>query len=109
MPGLPKRCRSAGSLWYSPSNDGEGARAALGDDDEAAPKVKHLSPLARSSSVTRDGVSGSARSATPSASATALARQTGVLIELPSPTPFAPNGVTGDGVSRCWITGAGIP
>ena len=34
-----------------------------------------------------------------SASATALAMQTGVLIEFPSATPFAPVGVTGDGVS----------
>ena len=43
----------------------------------------------------------------PSASATALAMQTGVLMQLPSPTPFVPSGVNGDGVSMCRITGVG--
>jgi len=47
----------------------------------------------------RSGVSGRLTSATPSASATALAMHTGVLIEFPSATPLAPSGVTGDGVS----------
>ena len=48
---------------------------------------------------------GSTRS--PSASATALAMHTGVLMLLPSPTPLAPSGVNGDGVSMCRITGSG--
>ena len=43
----------------------------------------------------------------PSASATALARQTGVDMQLPSPTPLAPSGVKGDGVSICRIVGSG--
>src|SRR5215470_5437736 len=47
----------------------------------------------------RSGVSGRLTSATPSASATALAMHTGALIEFPSATPLAPVGVTGDGVS----------
>src|SRR6266566_778502 len=46
-------------------------------------------PAALSSSSTRGGVSGNSRSATPIASATALAMHTGVLIEFPSATPFA--------------------
>ena len=41
----------------------------------------------------------------PSASATALAMQTGVLMQLPSPTPLAPSGVNGDSVSMCRIIG----
>jgi hypothetical protein len=44
---------------------------------------------------------------TPMASATALARHTGVDMQLPSPTPLVPSGVNGDGVSRCRITGDG--
>ena len=50
-------------------------------------------------SSTRSGVSGRLTSTTPSASATALAMHAGVLIKLPSATPLAPSGVTGDGVS----------
>ena len=48
-----------------------------------------------SSSSIRSGVNGTLISATPSASATALAMQAGVLIALPSATPLAPSGVTG--------------
>ncbi len=59
------------------------------------------------SAARRAGVIGKAMSATPSASATALARQTGVLMQLPSPTPLAPSGVTGDSVSRWRISGSG--
>src|SRR5215471_12817901 len=55
-------------------------------------------PLTISS--TRSGVSGRPTCATPSASATALAMHTGVLIEFPSATPLAPSGVTGEGVPQ---------
>ncbi|MDT4869637.1 hypothetical protein FQZ97_1046780 [compost metagenome] len=60
-----------------------------------------------SSCITREGVSGSTMSARPSASATALAMQGGVLMLLPSPRPLAPSGVKGLGVSRCRIMGSG--
>src|SRR5207248_296617 len=53
------------------------------------------------------GIRGNSRYATPSASATALAMHTGVLIEFPSATPLAPSGVTGEGVSRCRIARSG--
>jgi hypothetical protein len=53
-----------------------------------------LDPCLSSSSI-RSGVNGTLISATPSASATALAMQAGVLIALPSATPLAPSGVTG--------------
>ena len=53
------------------------------------------------------GVSGRSMDATPSASATALARHTGVDMQLPSPTPFLPSGVKGEGVSICRMTGVG--
>ena len=33
--------------------------------------------------------------------------QTGVLMQLPSPTPLAPSGVTGEGVDMWRITGSG--
>jgi hypothetical protein len=60
---------------------------------------------------TRSGVSGRRRSAKSpsgeSASATALATHTGVLMLLPSPRPLAPRGVNGDGVSLCRITASG--
>ncbi|MNW07991.1 hypothetical protein D3C71_2046980 [compost metagenome] len=56
---------------------------------------------------TLEGVSGRRMSARPRASATALAMHTGVLMLLPSPTPLAPRGVNGDGVSRCRITESG--
>jgi hypothetical protein len=46
------------------------------------------------------GVNGRLISGTPSASATALAIQTGVLIALPSATPLAPSGVTGEGLGN---------
>src|SRR5262249_24567090 len=59
-------------------------------------------------STRRFGVSGRLTSATPSASATALAMHTGALIEFPSATPLAPSGVTGDGVSWCKISRSGI-
>ncbi|MCY1416088.1 hypothetical protein D9M71_315890 [compost metagenome] len=55
---------------------------------------------------TFDGVSGRRMSERPRASATAFAMHTGVLILLPSPTPLAPSGVNGDGVSMCRITGS---
>ena len=55
----------------------------------------------------RAGVSGRSRASAPSASATALARQTGVVMQLPSPTPLAPSGVTGLGESRCRMSGSG--
>src|SRR5690606_7286927 len=55
---------------------------------------------------TRDGVSGRRMSERPRASATALAMQTGVLMLLPSPTPLAPSGVNGEGVSMCRISGS---
>ena len=45
----------------------------------------------------RRGVAGSVTSATPSASAMALAMQAGVLMQLPSARPLAPSGVNGDG------------
>ena len=45
------------------------------------------------------GESGSVTSHAPSASATALAIATGVLMLLPSPMPFAPRGVNGEGDS----------
>src|SRR6202035_93896 len=66
-----------------------------------------LDPCLSSSSI-RSGVNGTLISATPSASATALAMQTGVLIALPSATPLAPSGVTGEGLSRCRISSSGI-
>ena len=59
------------------------------------------------SAMTFEGVSGKRISSTPSASATAFAMHGGVLMLLPSPSPFAPNGVNGVGVSRCTITGSG--
>ena len=43
----------------------------------------------------------------PSASATAFAIAAGTLIVLPSPSPFAPSGVNGDGVSRWPIRSGG--
>src|SRR5579875_3416798 len=49
------------------------------------------------SSHTRCGVSGSATLSVCSASATAFAIVTGTLIAFPSPIPFAPSGVNGDG------------
>ena len=61
-----------------------------------------------SSSQTRAGVSGSSTSSTPSASATAFAIVTGALIVVPSPSPFAPSAVKGDGVSRCSILTDGV-
>src|SRR4029077_5694929 len=60
-----------------------------------------------SSCRTRGAVNGSSTSATPSASATALAMHTDVLIEFPSATPLAPSGVIGEGVSRCNTTRPG--
>ena len=54
----------------------------------------------RTSGASLAGVSGRSMSSTPSASATALAMQTGVVMQLPSPTPFAPSGVNGEGVSH---------
>ncbi len=53
----------------------------------------------RTMSASLAGTSGNSTSLTPSASATALAMQTGVDMQLPSPTPFDPSGVNGDGVS----------
>src|ERR1700731_1622379 len=53
-----------------------------------------LDPRLSSSSI-RSGVNGTLISATPSASATALAMQAGVLIALPSATPLAPSGGSG--------------
>src|SRR4029450_4284243 len=53
------------------------------------------------------GVRGRSTDWTPSASATALARQTGVDMQLPSPTPLAPNGVNGDGLSMWSIVRSG--
>ena len=47
----------------------------------------------------RRGVAGSGTSAAPSASAMALAIQTGVDMQLPSASPLAPSGVSGDGDS----------
>ena len=47
----------------------------------------------------RRGVAGSGTSSTPSASAMALAMQAGVLMQLPSASPLAPSGVSGDGDS----------
>ena len=47
----------------------------------------------------RRGVVGSCTSLTPSASAIALATHAGTLMQLPSARPFAPSGVSGDGVS----------
>ena len=47
----------------------------------------------------RRGVAGSGTSSTPSASAIALAMQTGVDMQLPSASPLAPSGVSGDGDS----------
>src|SRR5271170_2550087 len=44
------------------------------------------------------GASGNSTSVAPSASATAFATQTGVDMQLPSPTPFDPRCVKGDGV-----------
>ena len=46
------------------------------------------------SAITFEGVSGRRMSSTPSASATAFAMHGGVLMLLPSPSPFAPSGVT---------------
>src|SRR4051794_25048318 len=51
------------------------------------------------SSQTRPGVSGSSSASIPSASATAFAIAAGTLIVVPSPRPFAPSVVKGDGVS----------
>src|SRR5205085_6661349 len=63
--------------------------------------------LAASSRKRRGAVNGSSKSPTPTASATALAMHTGVLIEFPSATPLAPSGVTGESVSRCNTTRSG--
>src|SRR5262249_9173230 len=56
----------------------------------------------------RRGVTGTDTSFTPSASATALAMQTGTLMQLPSARPLAPSGVNGDGDSMCRISTGGI-
>src|SRR6266550_9339194 len=61
-----------------------------------------------SSSQTRAGVNGSSTPSTPSASATAFAIATGALIVVPSPSPFAPSAVNGEGVSRCAILTEGM-
>ena len=53
------------------------------------------------------GVRGSERSKTPRPSATAFARHTGVDMQLPSPTPLAPSGVKGEGLSMCRISTSG--
>ena len=66
-----------------------------------------LDPRLSNSSIC-SGVNGRLISGTPSASATALAIQTGVLIALPSATPLAPSGVNGEGLSRCRISSSGI-
>src|ERR1700680_4580629 len=66
-----------------------------------------LDPCLSSSSI-RSGVNGTLISATPSASATALAMQAGVLIALPSATPLAPSGVTGEGLSIRRISSSGV-
>ncbi len=69
-------------------------------------------PRARSiSSQSRVGVIGSSVIRMPSgdsASLTALAITAGTVIELASPSPFEPSGVSGEGDSRCAmsITGA---
>ena len=62
--------------------------------------------LHRSASQTRGAVSGSSTVSTPSASATAAASAAGALIVVPSPRPFAPRSVNGDGVSR-WPSRSG--
>ena len=62
----------------------------------------------RSSSQTRGGVSGSSTSSRPIASATAFAMQTGALIVLPSPIPFAPSAVTGEVDETCPIRTCGM-
>ena|SRR5689334_6899097 len=66
-----------------------------------------LDPRLSNSSIC-SGVNGRLISAAPSASATALAMQAGVLIALPSATPLAPSGVTGEGLSICRISNSGI-
>ncbi len=43
----------------------------------------------------------------PSASATAFAIAAGALIVVPSPRPFAPSGVSGEGDSKCSETTRG--
>src|SRR5437763_1954762 len=60
-----------------------------------------------SSSQTRDGVSGTSTSSTPSASATAFPIAAGALIVVPSPRPLAPSVVNGDGVSTWPIVSGG--
>ena len=55
----------------------------------------------------RCGVAGSSIESTPSASATAFAIAAGALIVLPSPRPFAPSGVSGEGDSRWPVTTRG--
>ncbi len=73
-----------------------------------APAVTGRGGSARASAAcSRDGLIGSARSRKPSASATALAIQTGVLMQLPSANPLAPSGVNGDGVAIWRISGLG--
>src|SRR6187397_297739 len=96
-PHVSERCRlhSVPPCATSPSE-----RGAPSPSDTVS-----LGPL--SSSQTRGAVSGSSRSSTPSASATALAIATGADIVAPSPRPFAPSAVNGDGDSRWSTTSAG--
>src|SRR5437763_5206151 len=57
---------------------------------------------------TREGESGSTVASTPSASDTALATAAPTLMVLPSPSPLAPRGVSGEGVSRWAMVTGGI-
>src|SRR5262249_39635367 len=56
----------------------------------------------------RRGVAGNGTSFTPSASAMALAMQAGTLMQLPSASPLAPSGVSGEGGCLGNLSTAGI-
>src|SRR5207244_4882666 len=75
--------------------------------DGLRPLVAESHGLHLSSSQTRPGVSGTSTCSSPSASATAFAIAAGTLIVPPSPSPFAPSGVKGEGVSRWPIWSSG--
>lgn len=94
----------------SSSADG-GARRAI-----AAPARQPAAPARARAVQTRNGVAGVSVISTPSGASASLIAQmiaAGVVCIAPSPQPFAPSGVTGEGVtvkSRCeigtsWIDG----
>ena len=114
--GRTRRMLSAGTrLW--PPGDRLRVVAAVGERRERlldASSARTYSngagftrPPAWMSAQTRGAVSGSSTSSRPSASATAFAIATGADIVFPSPSPFAPSAVNGDGDERWSIRGTG--